>query len=95
MGSGSPFWGLAHDLGVLQGEMLVPDLGARVKKKAMLSSLRIKRAEITAFVPIAAPTGKGKVIGDGFAPMFQGNDVIDFVGIEAETGGQLAIFTAI
>jgi hypothetical protein len=84
---GSPFWGLAYDLGVLHSEMFVPDLGAWIEEKAVFIGLRVKGAEVATFVAIAAPTGKGEVIGDGFAPMFQGNDVIDFVGIEAKAGG--------
>jgi hypothetical protein len=70
----------------LKNEVFDPKLGSGIEQKAKETGLRIERAEVSPFVPVAAPTGECQVSCISQTAMLSGYYVIYFVREESDFG---------
>lgn len=63
----------------LKDEMFGPDLCVWIEQETELCGLRINRAEVSPFVPIAAPASIGQIVHVSLAAMLFTYDMIDFM----------------
>lgn len=75
--------------------MRFPYLVSGIEEKTEFACFGIEGAKVGAFIAIAAPASVGQVLQTGCATMFNGNDMVDFMGVKANVGGKLAVFTSL
>ncbi len=63
----------------IEFKVIVPVLGARIEERNQLARLWIKRANIGAFVAIAAETGQRQIVGVSLTAMLQRYDMVRLV----------------
>jgi len=77
--------------GIVPFEMIVPNLGARMKEPDAFAGERIESGDGCAFEFVATPTGKAEVVKLGYAALRFGNDVIERHRLTGCRGGSMAV----
>ena len=78
------YWCEGSNDGLVESEMLGPDMCARVEEWGDSVALGVNRREIAALVAITLKTGKRQIVECRLPTMFDSNNVVNFVGVETD-----------
>src|SRR5439155_3394953 len=93
--SRASLWRSADQAAVIKDKVVCPLLCAWIEEKAKLAGLRVERAEVRAFVPVAAPACVRQVCYIGRTAVLLGNHVVNLMREECDSGRQQTILTTV